>query len=81
MQTVNSSINIEKRSGGSVTDLKITIPIFILMNVLMYSILLLIFVLKLCITQRAIFISNYSKQTDLLSVSQPVLLFARIIIS
>lgn len=48
MQTMNSSINIEKQSGESVTDLKITVPIFILMNILMYSILLLIFVLKLC---------------------------------
>lgn len=48
MQTVNSSMNIEKESGGSVTDLKITIPILLLMNVSMSSILLLIFVLKLC---------------------------------
>lgn len=48
MQTMSSSINIEKESGGSVTDLKITIRIFILMNILVYSILLLIFVLKLC---------------------------------
>lgn len=40
IQTMSSSRNIEKEGDG--TDLKIAVPIF------MYSILLLIFVLKLC---------------------------------
>jgi len=48
MQTMSSSINIEKESGGSVTDLKITVAILILMNVLVHCIFLLLFVLKLC---------------------------------
>lgn len=41
MQTMNTSINIEKESGGSVTDLKIPVHIFILMNIVIF---LLIFV-------------------------------------